>query len=422
MGLRYAGFLRRLRRNEKGNILLMAGAALTGLVGAAGIGVDTVQWYLWKRQMQQAVDTGAVAGALMITQGQAHTDAVNSELGRTANTTYIVEGINTPPLTGAFAGNNAAVEVIANTSSKLPFSSVFLATPPLIRTRAVAMAVAVGEPCVIGLATSGIGVEVAGSANVALDCPVASNSPSGVSIDFNGGAYLDTDLINSVGGIDYATGNLPADTAIVTYGLPVTDPLAGRGLTPPASPTACYGNNYKVNANTTETLPGGMRWCNGLTIQGTAYLEGGVYIIDRGTFKVNSGAKVLLAGSGGVTIILTGNAAGNVADISINGGAEIDLRAPTSAENATWGGILFYQDPDGPATHTINGGADIDLEGIIYMPTGDLTYNGDATQSAQCLLLITERVHFGGANTIENNCNSDVDAVNASIRVVRVVE
>lgn len=422
MGLRFAGFLRRLRRNEKGNILLMAGAALTGLIGAAGIGVDTVQWYLWKRQMQQAVDTGAVAGALMKTQGRAHEDAVKSELGRTANTAYAVEGINTPPLTGAFAGNNAAVEVIANTSSKLPFSSVFMATPPLIRTRAVAMAVSVGEPCVIGLATSGIGVEVSGSANVSLDCPVASNSPSGVSIDFNGGAYLDTDLINSVGGIDYSTTNLPADAAIVTYGLPVEDPLASRGLTPPASPSACHANNYKINPSDTETLPGGKRWCNGLTIQGTAYLEGGVYIIDRGEFKVNSGAKVLLAGSGGVTIILTGNTSSNIAELAINGGAEIDLRAPTSTENATWGGILFYQDPAGTATHTINGGADIDLEGIIYMPTGDLTYSGSATQDAQCLLLITERVKFGGSNNIENNCNSDVDAVNASVRVVRVVE
>ena len=56
------------------------------------------------------------------------------------------------------------------------------------------------------------------------------------------------------------------------------------------------------------------------------------------------------------------------------------------------------------------------------MPTGDVTYNGDATQDAQCLLLITERVKFGGSNNIENNCNTDVDAVNASIRVVRVVE
>ena len=420
MGLRIAGFLRRLRRNEKGNILLMAGAALTGLVGAAGIGVDTVQWYLWKRQMQQAVDTGAVAGALMISQGQAHTAAVNSELARTANTTYTVEGINTPPLTGAFAGNNAAVEVIANTSSKLPFSSVFMATPPLIRTRAVAMAVAVGEPCVIGLATSGIGVEVAGSASVSLDCPVASNSPTGVSIDFNGGAYLDTDLVNSVGGIDYATGNLPADAAIVTYGLPVEDPLASRTFTYSKGPP-CDETGYHITpSNYDEPWPG--IYCNGFFIQGHVKLHAGVYVINRGTLQINSGAKVELFGDGGVTFVLTGTASNNIADIAINGGAEIDLAAPTSAENAMWGGILFYQDPLGAATHTINGGADIDLEGIIYMPTGDLTYSGDATQDAQCLLLITERVHFGGANTIENNCNSDVDAVNASIRVVRVGE
>lgn len=419
---RIAELLRRLGRNEKGNVLLIAGAALTGMVGAAGIGVDTVQWYLWKRQMQQAVDTGAVAGALMKTQGLAHSAAVTSEITRTANTAYVLEAVNTPPLAGSFTGDASAIEVIATTSASLPFSSVFLAQAPTIRTRAVARAVAVGEPCVIGLADSGTGVEVFGSATVSLDCPVASNSPGGVSIDFNGGAYLDTDLINSVGGIDYTSTNIPADTAVVSYGLPVEDPLASRGLTPPSNPSACHANNYRVNPSDTETLPGGMRWCNGLTIQGTAYLDGGVYIIDGGDLKINSGAEVYLAGTGGVTFILTGNTASTIAEISINGSATIDIAAPTSAENATWAGILFYQDPLGPATHTINGGADIDLEGIIYMPKGDVTYNGDASADAQCLLLITERVRFGGTNNIENNCNTDVDSVNAVARVVRVVE
>ena len=69
MRRRIGTFLNRLRKDNAGNILLMAGAGITALVGAAGISVDTVQWYLWKRQMQQAVDTGAVAGALAMSFG-----------------------------------------------------------------------------------------------------------------------------------------------------------------------------------------------------------------------------------------------------------------------------------------------------------------------------------------------------------------
>ena len=150
-------------------------------------------------------------------------------------------------------------------------------------------------------------------------------------------------------------------------------------------------------------------------------------MIERGSFKVNSSARIT---GYGVTIILTGTSASNVATLSINGSAQLDLRAPTSAEaaaapfnDAKWAGILFFQDKlgDEPA-HTINGGADINLNGIIYMPTGDLTYNGDATQAAQCLLLISERVRFGGTNKIDNNCNADIDANLGTARVIRVVE
>ncbi|MBX7496531.1 hypothetical protein K3172_11755 [Qipengyuania sp. 6B39] len=419
MIVKLANVLRRLRGDNKGNVLLMAGAALTGLVGAAGIGVDTVQWYLWKRQMQQAVDTGSVAGAIAMAYGRNASTAVNSEVSRTANTAYTMEAINRPPTTGAYAGDSGAIEVIAWTKQSLPFSSVFLATAPTVRTRAVAKAVAVGTPCVIAVADDGTGIEIFGSAAVGLDCPIASNSPDGVSIDAGGSSYLDSDLIMSVGGIDYAADNIPADAAVVPYGLPVEDPLASRDLSFNAG--GCTKNNYRVNPSEYAEPTGGT-YCNGMTLQGTVRFHGGVYFIKGGTLKINSGADVGLAGTGGVTFVLTGTNANNIATIAINAGATVNLEARSSAEDAKWGGILFYQDPAGDATHTINGGAGINLEGIIYMPTGDMTYNGDSSQSAQCLLMVVERVRFGGTNNIENNCNADVDAWAGTARVVRVVE
>jgi len=416
---RIAKIVRRLRGDQRGNVLLMAAAALTGVIGAAGISVDTVQWYLWKRQMQQAVDTGATAGAIAMVYGRDRSVAVNREVGRTANTAYTIEAINTPPTSGAYAGDATAIEVYANTSKTLPFSSIFLSTAPSIRVRAVATTVAVGEPCVLAVATDGTGVEVFGGANVSLDCPVASNSPGGVSVDVGGSSYLDTNLLLSVGGIDYGSGNLPSDTAIVPYGLPVADPLAGRDLT--FSSSGCtYNNTHIQPSENVQLYPG--TYCNGMRLQGTVRLHGGVYIIKGGTFTVQSTANVQLFGDGGVTFILTGNSASTVATISINGSSTFDVRAPTADENAKWAGILFYQDPIGAATHTINGGANINIEGIIYMPKGDLTYNGSATQAAQCLLLISERVRFGGTNNIENNCNPDVEAAKGTARVVRVVE
>ncbi|MBY6014722.1 Tad domain-containing protein [Qipengyuania gaetbuli] len=421
MGRRIGTFLQRLKKDTTGNLLLMAGAGITALVGAAGISVDTVQWYLWKRQMQQAVDTGAVAGALAMSFGRDHNTAVTSEVGRTANTVHTIELVSTPPTSGAWTGDSGAIEVVATTSRALPFSSVFLSTPPTIRTRAVATAVAIGNPCVRALATDGTGIDVFGGAQVNLGCPVSSNSPGGVSVDLGGSSFLNTDLVMSVGGIDYGSGNLPSNASLVSYGLPVEDPLASRNLT--WSPT-CNLNNVNVTPSQTRTLDP-CRYNNGLRIQGTVYLRPGVYVIDGGSLTINSGAEVFMAPgtTGGVTFILTGNNPTQVATLSVNGSAEIDIRAPTMAEDPLWGGILFYQDRiASDLSNTINGGSDINLHGAIYFPTNDLIYNGDSSQTAQCLLIVTQRVRFGGTNNIDNNCDPDLTTINSSAFTIRVVE
>ena len=419
-----AGKLTRLfkqfARDKGGNVLLIAGAGMTVLVGGAGLGVDTVNWYLWKRQMQQAVDTSATAGALSLAQGHGFDSSARSELARTANNVFVIERIANPPQTGAFQGQRDAVEVIATTSFILPFSSMFLDQAPVIRTRAVAGAVAVGEPCIRALAKSGTGVEVFGGAKVDLGCPVSSNSPGGVSVDVGGSSQLNTDLIMSVGGINYGSGNIPDDATVVTYGLPVDDPLKDRSLSINAP---CTENNFRVGSSETKTLEA-CEYKNGLRIQGTAELKEGIYVINGGSLQVNAGATIKLApGARGVTFVLTGPGPNQVATISINGGANIDLSATTYEQNPNYAGILFYQDKMGTnRQHTINGGSNINLEGAIYMPTGDLSYNGGADQSAQCLLIVTERVRFGGSNKIANNCNTDLDRIDSSAKVIRVVE
>lgn len=418
--------LKELKNDLRGNVLIIAAAGSASLVGAAGVGVDTVQWFLWKRELQQAADSGAMAGAYNLYAGNSWSDDAKAEVNRNFTDTVTFERVQNPPLSGAFTGDTGAIEVLISHTRTLPFSSLFMTGGATVRTRAVATAVAAGQPCVIGLATDGIGIDVFGNATVDLDCPVASNSPEGVSVDVGGTGFLDTNLIMSVGGIDYGSGNIPADAAIVPYGLPVSDPLDDRAMTIPSG--SCDHNNFGVKPSANVTITPG-RYCNGLDIKGTVDMDPGVYIIDEGSFKINSGATVT---GDGVTIILTGDDGSSVADIQINGSASLDLSAPTLAEtqsiadfnnNTDWSGVLFYQDKIGDSIqNTINGGANIDLDGIIYMPTGELTYNGNAAQSAQCLLMITERVNFGGTNDIANNCNDEIDDALSNAFVIRVVE
>ena len=55
-------FLTKIWHDKRGNSLVIAAAALPLLVGSAGLATDTIQWALWKRQLQRAADSAAIAG------------------------------------------------------------------------------------------------------------------------------------------------------------------------------------------------------------------------------------------------------------------------------------------------------------------------------------------------------------------------
>ena len=410
---------KKLRHDKRGNVLIISALGAASLVGAAGLGVDTTQWFLAKRQLQQATDSAALAGAMNKYRGHDYEASAKSEIARNFPEVYTIERLVDPPQVGAYTGDTTAVEVIATTTMRLPFSGIFLESTPLIRTRSVAAAVSEGEHCVISLAPDGTGIDVQGTADVILGCGVAANSPDGISVDLSGNSYLEATPISSVGGIDYAVDNIAAGTNLQPYSVEVDDPLAERGLEVPTNPAGCTYNNATVQPSQSVTLYPG-RYCNGLSIRGTVFMEPGVYIIDRGTLQVNSSATVV---GEGVTIVLTGNTSSTVADIRINGGATVDLTAPTPAQDATWHGILVFQDPIGATTESIiNGDSGMEFEGIVYMPNGNVTFSGSAGQHADCLLLIANRVGFSGESSLDNDCPSHIDDIDTSAKIIRVVE
>ena len=71
-------FLKKLWRDRRGNALVIAGAALPMIVGAAGLATDTIQWTLWKRQLQRAADSAAIAGVYERENASGATTTVDS--------------------------------------------------------------------------------------------------------------------------------------------------------------------------------------------------------------------------------------------------------------------------------------------------------------------------------------------------------
>ena len=417
---RFASSLARLRSDISGNVLALTGAGTFALVGGTGLATDAVQWYMWKRQLHLATDAGALAGAHALSQGaETVTGPVQRELDRNSNTVIRVRAINTPPATGGFAGQASAVEVIATTERRLPFSSLFLHAPPTIRARSVAALVRAGEHCVIALAPDGVGVNLAGTADVELGCGVAANSDGQHAIDLSGGSFIAGSPLTSVGGIRGSSRNIASGTQVSSYSVAQKDPLAARDLSVPTEPSACTATNLSVQPNRPLVTLSPGRYCGGMTLRGQVALSPGVYIMDEGSFHLTSQANV----SGqGVTIILTGSTPDKIATVNMEGGATANLRAPTQAENDTWHDILFFQDQNAEGQlSSFAGGSATVLKGITYMPGGNLRYTGGSTNTSECLFLVASRVTFTGTSRIRNNCPRDPDDVFAALSV-RIVE
>jgi hypothetical protein len=411
--------LAKLANDTGGNVLLIFAVGGTALVGGAGLGVDTVQWYLWQRQLQQAVDAGALAGGLAKYQGQNYTAAATDALNDNANTQVTIDRISDPPKTGAYAGKTDAIEVVAQTQRELPFTSLFLKVAPVISARAVASTIRGSEHCVISLAKDGVGVDVAGNANVTLGCGVAANSTGSQAIDVQGTSWLQSNPLSSVGGIAYSPSNVPSGTTVLPYTVPFNDPMASRNLQVPTSPSACTATALTVTPQQNVTLSPG-RYCGGLAIKGTATLSPGVYIIDGGSFDVASQASVY---GPGVTFVLTGSDPTSIATANISGGAKLNVRAPTPTEDPYWHDVLLFQDPTADETsNTLAGGSGLEFNGIVYMPNADITFAGNSGQQSNCLLMVSYRVTFTGTSAIGNNCPSSMDNLQLTDTRIRVVE
>ncbi|WP_150291955.1 pilus assembly protein TadG-related protein [Sphingobium estronivorans] len=393
------GSMGRLLRDRTGNVLMMAAASMPILVGAAGLATDTVQWTLWKRQIQRQADSAALAGAYALAQGFSASASATSDINRLSLVTLSqTPTIENAPTAGAYAGNNSAVRVVLQTTRDLPFSKMLGVKAPVISGDATAAVISQGEYCIVSLEkTSAVGITLQGNATVDLGCGIATNSRSSNAVSAGGSSTVTANPVAAVGGLQ-SSSNYVAPTTLLPYTIPQPDPYAAL---PTPSVSGCSGK-VSVNPNGSSSIGPGCY--KGFDIKGTLNMAPGTYYVDGSSFSAN--AQAVINGTG-VTIILTSsNAATNpsqIATVDINGGATINLSAPTSD---TYSGVLFYQDRRAldSATNKINGNSSSSYQGAIYFPSQELQFNGTAGMTTKCIKMVSRRVIFTGNSQIVNQC------------------
>jgi hypothetical protein len=444
-------FLRTLSNNKRGNAIVIAAASLPVMIGAAGLASDTIQWTLWKRQLQRAADSAAMAGVYTRMKTDTQTDvtaAVNYDKGLNLHTWMslsepaTVERLGDVIDSGGTNVQSKPVRVTFRIQQRLPFSSMFMTAAPVITAVSTAASVPDGaQYCVIGLDPSAKanGITISGSTYLDLgSCSLIANSTNPTSAATNGtssakggaGSTVKAASLAAAGGVNYSQ-NWSVNK-YSPYSSPVDDPFYSKKDLIPTSTSSC--NKTISIGSTVDRTTGanadsaGQTICmsGSQTIKGNVILGPATYVINGGDLAMNASTSSLSCN--GCTIVLTNftNPA-NTGSVKLTGGT-VNLSPPrqvastgsdgnpkiTDLGNQSWKGIALYQDPratdDGKNApqNKITGNSALSVQGVVYFGNQSLEFVGGGKDIAACLQVVSKRVTFSGNSPIKaaSQCGS----------------
>jgi hypothetical protein len=426
---------KRLWRDRRGNALAIAGAALPLVLGSAGLASDTIQWTLWKRQLQRAADSAAMAGVYAIASDRAIGNCSDitgstfaSPVAYDLKKNYRVGitptcAVTNPPSVGGYTTDPRAVRVSLSIQKRLAFSGLFLPSVPTITATSTATIVPSGKYCVISLEDEAeTGINATGSTDVNLGCGMITNSTSLTAAVATGSSEVTASPIAAVGGIPAST-HWGTGTVLQPFTLAQEDPFAGVPI-PSYDPSSCGGAPDAKKGDTTDRSSdtGVICFNTPLAPNGHVILGKATYVLDGvGLSLLNTGSKI---SCNECTIIFTSHTAdtnpGSIKSPNVSGGI-LDMVAP---KNGTYEGIIMYQDRRATADNfiQINGNDKAKLEGAFYFPRADFTFQGNSGVNSKCLQIVTKKVQFTGNSAIENDCPSDSGGGAFDGQRIRLVE
>jgi Flp pilus assembly protein TadG len=354
--------------DRRGAVAVLSALSLPVLLGFAGLAIEVNYWYLEKRKLQEAADSGALAGAYEYRakssiSSSSMATAVTAAVGKSGYAALTTQTVNRPPTSGTFAigGVNedpSAVEVVLTETYSTLFVSLFGMSTLDISTRAVAVSGGtIGKACVLALERdlcSADGIQFQGSLDLDLvECSVHSNDSCGDGLNFNGNPDVLTDCLTTGGTINGSSSGLvlTACTGMEPLAGDVGDPFANVAV-PNVSGESCQDANGVVsylnetpwwqrllissahaaangNSNggggggggTTTFTPG--RYCGDMNFGSDNVLESGVYFIE-GDFFENGGTV-----TGGSVILVYMN---SDSTFDFRGNGDLAITAPTADE------------------------------------------------------------------------------------------
>jgi hypothetical protein len=371
-------------RGESGQSLILFALGLAVLLGMAAMTIDVGLAYVARRDMQNAADAAALAGADVLLEGQSSVLAANAARDLALQNGYdnaaadVTVEINIPPTSGPHSGDSDFVEVTIAHPIDAVMARAVGKTSFDVSARAVAGIDRTPKPySIITLSeTDCQSMQFNGQVNLTIaDAGTLTNSECTVNaFSTDGTVNVATSANHVVGGWNM-TGNSGDVSLPPSKAGHFDDPLIGVPVPTPTSgpPQDCptYGGSPG-----TVTLDPGVYDCTinppgqwGLQFEpGDYYITGGIVLNGGGDVTFGEGLY-FLQGQG---LIITGNGVVtgdgvtfyiDEGQVTLTGTSDTQLTAPDSGPYA---GVVIFQNRSLTTTVNLSGGAISDGWGAVY--------------------------------------------------------
>ena len=360
------------KRDSEGSVASIFALSLVPLVGLVGAAVDYSAANRARTSLQAGLDAALLAGAKDGSTSWAATALNSFNSNVKANAATAINPVFQLTGTRAYTGTVTAtvpssfLNVLGVSGINVRVSGT-VTVPPSTG----------GYYCVMALnRTAQSALQLTGNASITINAPkcvIQVNSSSVRAVDMNGNTVIKSVENCFVGGIR-TVGNSTISPAPNATCKPIPDPFANY---PRPTVGACDFTNYQLSGNQTVTLQPGV-YCGGMNFSShvNVTFAPGLYVIKDGVISESGGTFT----GNGVSFFLTGNNA----SLQLSGQANWHLIAPA---NGPLPGFAIFLDPDGPSglagtASSLSGQAELYFEGIVYLPTQEVTVSGTASAFA----------------------------------------
>ena len=436
----------RSHTEPRGQVLVIVAIAFTAMLALLAVLFDGANGMVTRRDMQDAGDAAALAGANVIQVGSPR--GCSAVAGGTTPRASVAQAVkdslainltwfdaNAASITCPSGHENQAVAVELSATAPQWFGGVVGGTVHVTtRSAAVNRVISGTQYSIVQLDPGNPGwpngrrgcpsVLLSGGPTVVLQATMHVNSAcsaangGALSTNGSGGSLTmqNSAPIRLVGG--YAAGSMTISPAPITGADPIPDPLAKLPPVDTAS-MPIRSNNKLTLSNETRILEPGI-YRNGIELRNSsvALLRPGIFVIEGGGLDIGSQAKVLSI-SAGVTTPNYANWAGDcpaevcgvmiyntsgahaLGQISVAAGSTLKLRAydPDAVSGggvADFENILIWQAANPVPTSTyeqpivrLNGGGNVDIRGTVYAPSAKVEMGGNSGGSGGDVVNLT---------------------------------